>query len=144
MSHWALLPSSCLVYWKTHLISLCYTQAPYSRLTTVSITSGWFMKNSSISTGKMFSQTLMITSLTRPTNRPYPFSSSTKRSLQSYQMLRVYKPCITIQIMCSVSVTVEITTISTWNKHFTISYKLTRHKEISELSCHVGSPTIGN
>ena len=144
MYDWAPPPSSFSVYWKAHLISLCYIQAPYSWLTTASITSGWLMKNSSNSTGKMFSTTLMITSLARPTNRPYPSSSSTKLSLQFYQMLRVYKACITIQIMCSMPVAVTITTISAWNKHFTISLKLLRYKEISELSCHIGSPTIGN
>jgi hypothetical protein len=144
MSHWTLSPISCSVYWKSHLISLCYIQFPYTWLTTASSTCGWFIKNSSNSTGKMLSPTLMITSLTRPTNCPYPSSNSTKRSLHLYQMLMVYKPCITVQFMCSMSVTVKITAISAWNKLFVITLKLIRHKEISELSCHVGNLAIEN
>ena len=94
------------------------------------------MKNSSNSTAKMFSTTLMITSLARPTNRPYPSASSIKRSLQLYQMLRVYMACITIQIMFSVSGAVTITTISTWNKLFTITLKLIRQRYFrTQLSC---------
>jgi len=137
-------PAVVLLTEKSHLISLCYIQIPYSWLTTASNISGWFKKNSSNSTGKMFSTTLMITSLTRPINRPYPSSSSTKRSLQLYQMLRVYKACINIQILFSVSLAVTITTIGAWNNLFTMTLKLIRHNEISELSCPVVSPTIGN
>jgi hypothetical protein len=86
----------------------------------------------------MLSPILMITSLTRPTNFPYPSSSSTKRSLHSYQMLTVYKPCITVQFKCSVSmtVTVTVTTISSWNKLFMTALKLIRHTNFrAQLSC---------
>jgi hypothetical protein len=52
----------------------------------------------------------------------------------------VHNPSVPIQIICSVSMTVTIATITSWNKVFMISLRLISHKELSQLSCHVDVP----